>query len=105
MIPEGVTQIGKEAFLDCHSLSSVSIPESVTKTGESSFVRCNSLSSLSIPSGVTEICKDAFRECETLSDVKFGGTKAEWKSVKKGRGWHKDSPAKSVICTDGKVKL
>ena len=61
--------------------------------------------SVVIPSGVTEICKDAFRECETLSDVKFGGTIAEWKSVKKGRGWHKDSPAKSVICTDGKVKL
>ena len=39
-LDKDVTEIGKEPFKDCESLTSITIPESVTKIGEGAFSRC-----------------------------------------------------------------
>lgn len=92
-------------FWDCESLSSFSIPPSVTIICKYAFGYCKSLESVTIPGGVTEIGEGAFMECVALSELKFGGTKAEWKSIKRGRCWRRGVTSKSVICADGKVRL
>ena len=40
-IPEGVTEIGEQAFDGCKSLKSVMIPASVTVIGENAFFNCS----------------------------------------------------------------
>ena len=50
-----VTGIGKEAFWNCDSLTSITIPNSVTSIGEEAFGDCDSLTSITGMSGVTSI--------------------------------------------------
>ena len=84
----------------------MTIPEGVTEIGKQAFWFCESLSSVVIPSSVTEIGKQAFEGCESLSSVEFGGTMAQWKSVKKGIfAWDNDAPATTVKCSDGEARL
>ena len=49
-----VIGIGDRAFLDCESLTSVTIPDSVTSIGFSAFDSCTSLTGIAIPDSVTQ---------------------------------------------------
>jgi len=69
VIAEGVTSIGRYAFVDCTSLTSVTIPDSVTSIGSSAFEDCTSLTSVTIPDSVTSIGDDAFYNCTSLTSV------------------------------------
>lgn len=50
-----VTGIGKDAFINCSDLTSVTIPESVTSIGNLAFAFCHGLTSITIPSSVTTL--------------------------------------------------
>ena len=63
IIGNGVTTIGKNAFVGRSSLTSVTIPNSVTTIGESAFHDCSSLTYVTIPNSVTTIEKNAFGDC------------------------------------------
>ena len=69
LISDGVTSIGKKAFLDCSSLSSVTIPNSVTKIDFNAFESCAYLSSVTIPNSVKLISDLAFVFCGNLTSV------------------------------------
>ena len=60
----GINNIGKEAFMDCTGLTSITIPYNVTSIGESAFSGCSGLSSIIIPNSVTSIENDAFESCD-----------------------------------------
>ena len=68
-LPDGLTSIGDDAFLNCRSLTSVTIPDSVTSIGEYAFYWCTSLRSITIPDSVTSIGSYAFSYCESLKEV------------------------------------
>jgi hypothetical protein len=59
-IPDGVTNIGAEAFSDCDNLTTVEIPNSVTSIGDYAFSSCDGLISMVIPESVTSIGNWAF---------------------------------------------
>ena len=64
-----VTSIGDDAFLNCTSLTSVTIPDSVTSIGDSAFAYCTSLASVTIPDSVTSIGDEAFAYSTSLTSV------------------------------------
>ncbi|MDO4619351.1 MAG: S-layer homology domain-containing protein [Lachnospiraceae bacterium] len=94
IIKDGVTSVGRCAFLDCTNiekaviagsvttleygafcgclkLKKIEIPKDVTSIRNSVFSGCTSLSSVTIPDGVTEIMHGAFLGCSSLSSVKI----------------------------------
>ena len=64
-----VFEIGYMAFLDCTSLTAVTIPNSVTSIGDYAFYYCTSLTSVTIGSGVTSIGSHAFWSCTSLTSI------------------------------------
>lgn len=82
-----VTSIGRGAFWNCNSLTSINIPNSVTSIGEGAFYNCNSLTSpvynahlfaympssysgaYTIPEGIESIVGGAFAKCSQLASV------------------------------------
>ncbi len=65
-IPDTVTAIGKEAFLNNKTMMYVLIPDSVKSIGESAFKGCTSLLSVSVPDSVESIGNSAFEGCTSM---------------------------------------
>lgn len=70
-IPDSVTTIGKEAFLNCKSLTSLTLGNHVTNIDDAAFGDCVKLGSIAIPDSVERIGRWAFSGC-LASDVTFG---------------------------------
>ena len=68
-LPDGLTTIGKYAFLNCEALASLRVPDTVTRIGEYAFAECKSLRLVQIGSGISEISEGAFSACEALSGL------------------------------------
>ncbi|MBR1962202.1 MAG: leucine-rich repeat protein [Alistipes sp.] len=73
-IPNGVTEIGKNAFYSGYFLTNVNIPDSVTLIENSAFLNCISLTSVTIPDSVTAIGGSAFSKCSSLTSVTIGNS-------------------------------
>jgi len=68
-IPRTVTTIGDDAFYGCYNLKSVDIPNSVKTIGSYAFEWCSSLTSIVIPEGITTINYGTFLNCESLKSI------------------------------------
>ena len=65
-IPQGVTEIGRSAFLCCGGIESVEIPDGVVSIGESAFYACENLKSVTLPESLRKIELCAFDQCRKL---------------------------------------
>jgi hypothetical protein len=68
-IPDSVTSIGYKAFRNCISLTIITIPDSVTSIGVAALRYCTNLTSITIGSGVTSIGRHAFMDCTRLKTI------------------------------------
>jgi len=69
VVPEGVVEIGEEAFKECTRLISVKLPMGVTTIGARAFSKCTSLTHVNLPEGLEEIGALAFLDCVALSEI------------------------------------
>ena len=84
-VPETVDSIDEGAFMGSERLSDVTIlGSSLQSIGKSAFKDCKSLSSINIPNSVTEICDSAFLRCMNLSYVNIPPTLSFLGSAFKG---------------------
>lgn len=104
VINEGVTDIGKHAFLsfsklksvkiastveiidvaafeECNALAEITLPEGLKEFGEEAFYGCSSLTSISIPEKVTYLPKSIFQNCKLLKHIDLGNVKKFGESV------------------------
>lgn len=68
-LPDGISEIGDEAFLGCESLQSVELPDSIDRIQQSTFRGCTALESLVISKNIVNIEKNAFYSCSRLSEI------------------------------------
>ena len=68
-IPDSVTSIGEEAFLNCASLTNAMIGNGVTNIEDAAFFSCTNLTSVVIGNGVINIGDGAFYSCTSLTSV------------------------------------
>ena len=68
-IPNNVTRVKLEAFLDCSSLTEVTIPNSVTHIEMDTFYGCSNLTAITIPNSVIYMGDNVFRKCTSLTNV------------------------------------
>ena len=103
--------IGKYAFVNCHSLTSIVIPDSITSIGDEAFMNCHSLTSIVIPDSITSIGDEAFSTCTSLANIVFEGTVAQWNLIDLAENWAGQLNqagfvlATYVQCTDGQVAI
>jgi len=71
-ISDGISDIGMEAFKGCTSLTNVTLPKSLVDICYRTFDGCTSLVSISIPDSVKKISQNAFRDCNKLNSVAIG---------------------------------
>ena len=99
-MPDGVTNIGSEAFKNCHKLTGVTISNSVINIGNDAFANCSGLTEITIPSSVTDIAISAFSGCTSLTDIKVDDNNTAYKSLN-GTLLSKDGET-LWLCPEGK---
>ena len=70
VIPEGVTEIGFEAFFNCQ-MTAIQIPSTVETIGQSAFASCVRLKEIVLPEGVDSISFGAFNDCQVMKMVQL----------------------------------
>lgn len=95
VIPDGVTNIKKNAFHGLTGLTSVTIPDSVKSINHYAFAYCTSLTEATIGKGITFVALGAFGGCDNLEEVIFTGSGAVDLSLEAFNG----SP-KAMICCE-----
>ncbi|MBQ9531691.1 MAG: leucine-rich repeat protein [Eubacterium sp.] len=69
IIDEGVTSIGRAAFLNCRNITSVTIPSTLIKICEGAFSNCSGLTNVKLPDNLNTIGGWAFSNCSALSSI------------------------------------
>lgn len=67
VIPDGVTEIGDNAFSDSLTLKAVKFPKTVETIGNRAFENCTKIKTINIPDPVKTLGERAFYNCKTLA--------------------------------------
>ena len=70
----GLTSIGKNAFLGCNAVKYLTLPNNLMMIKQNSFDGCTSLQSVTIPASVEYIYQSAFANCSRLQEVRVLAT-------------------------------
>ena len=64
-----VTAIGYGAFVDCDSLTSITLPDGLTSIGDRAFASCASLTSITLLDSISSIGENPFANCKKLTQI------------------------------------
>lgn len=103
IIGNGVTKIDLQTFMNCTSLTFITIGNNITSIEEGAFNGCSSLTEITLPSSITSIGFVAFGGCSNLEVINFEGTMAQWNAISFGEEWNWGCPEITVTCTNGTI--
>ena len=69
VIPDSVTHIKQNLFMNCINLKKVTFPTRVVEFGDQIFEGCTSIQRVAVPYGVTELVYREFAGCSELEEV------------------------------------
>lgn len=69
ILPNGITEIPDETFMDYVFLEEIIIPNTVEYIGKAAFKGCKALKKINLPSNLTILDEYAFSECESLEEI------------------------------------
>lgn len=69
VLPDGLTEIGDDAFADSSTLKAVKFPKTVEKIGDRAFASCPKIKTINIPDSLVSIGERAFYNCLSLAAV------------------------------------
>lgn len=78
------------------------IEDGVTVIEEKTF-KWSEVDTIELPASVTKICANAF--VGDIEEIRFGGTRAQWKAIEKPEGWKNNVRGFNVYCTDGSITV
>ena len=73
VVKKGITELGYNAFGECHQLEKVTLPSGLKRIGSCAFISCYSLPELTIPATVTTIESNAFTHCDSIKTLTLPG--------------------------------
>ena len=68
-IPNGVEEIGDNAFMNCNNLNFITTPDTLKNINNSAFKNCQYLYEINIPNNVAKISDMAFENCNSLHAI------------------------------------
>lgn len=68
-LPKSLLSIGDSAFGFCGNIVSIKLPENLEYLGSGAFEACYELETVNIPKGITQIGNSTFRECRALAEI------------------------------------
>lgn len=102
-LPSKISSIGGHAFAQNQNLQIAMIPMGISSLGQGAFANCGQLKIVSIPASVKSIGYNCFFNCSNLKRVNYGGTKEQWRHVKRGSNWLTKAGTCTVVCCDGSI--
>ena len=72
--------------------------------GKEAFLNCTFVESVTLPRFLFDIGERAFAGCTNLKDVYYEGTVSEWKEIIQSEDWNKGCPFTVIHCIDGDVE-
>jgi hypothetical protein len=72
--PDGITEIGENAFSFCYELGSIDLPKGISEIKKETFFGCHNLKELVIPEGVVSIGDGAIQTCLHMTKLVLPST-------------------------------
>jgi hypothetical protein len=94
-------KINYRAFFSTGDFTSVTIPEGVTEIGREAFYGCGNILHFDFPSTLEYIDYSAIFNCAYVESATYTGTIHEWENIEKDSGWNLHSYRFPIYCTDG----
>lgn len=76
-LPEGIQEIGSQAFMNCKDLEEITIPSTVNEIEQETFSNNRRLRKVILNEGIQRIGYGAFQDCENLEEIDFPTTVIE----------------------------
>ena len=102
-IPAGTTSVGDHAYAGDPALTRANIPEGVTSLGANAFANCRNLEIVTIPVTVTKIGANCFYNTPHLKQIRYTGSKEDWRSIKRGGNWLVGAGTTTIVTATGAI--
>lgn len=78
VLPDGLIEIGSDAFNRCYNLRSINFPVGLKTIEEYAFRNCRSLKEIILPDSVTDVGNYAFSDCVSVKKLKLPNNNIGW---------------------------